>query len=256
MIDAHTLTQNLGISDKEAKVYLAVLELGGGTVQEIAARAAIKRTSIYYFIDHLVELGLIEQLQVGRRVRYQPTSPERLVELQKQRAAQLEQLLPEFMSVYNVSTKKPRISYFEGPEQMKNIIKEEPRCQAELLCIWSAQEVTDLFGTEFLGDIDRARREKGIKVRVIRIQAKDETFGPYRGGPGQNRELRYTPEGTDFPMAISIYDTGKVGLMTSRKEGFGILIESTEYVQAMRVLFEALWAQSRPAEIDGSRASA
>jgi len=47
-----TLLQ-MGLNEKEAKVYLACLELGGATIAEIAEKSGVKRTSIYNFLEEL-----------------------------------------------------------------------------------------------------------------------------------------------------------------------------------------------------------
>jgi sugar-specific transcriptional regulator TrmB len=222
-MNAQVLVDNLGLTDKEAAVYVAILELGDSTIQPIATRSGVKRTSIYYFIDRLVELGLVEVAKMRGRLHYKALSPEQMVSLQERRLEEIKEVVPEFLSIFNVSTKKPKIAYYEGAEQMKAIMREESRCHSELLRIWSDTEMKELFGAKFLADIDRACQNQGIQVRAAR------------------------PQTADFPMSISIYDTGKVGLMTSRKEGFGIMIESEEFVQTMRVLFEAFWAISEKA---------
>lgn len=243
------LIKSLGMSEKEARVYLAILGLGSSTIQPIANRSGVKRTSIYYFIDHLVELGLVDKSKVGGRLRYTALTPSRLVELQQQRLRQIEQTLPEFLSLFNVSAKKPKISYFEGPEQMKNIVLEETRCKKEAWYIWRGRDVIDMIGgPKFMADVDRKRKAKGVQVRTIRFREADVTFKGSANGPEELRELRWAPAGTDFPMIMGIYDTDKVGFLTSRKSGFGILIESPEFSQAMRVLYESFWQQSMPAK--------
>lgn len=242
------LIENLGLSDKEAAVYVALLELGASSIKPIAARAGLRRTTLYYFIDHLVELGLVEKARVGGRNRYVARPPEEMLSLQERRLEALKDALPQFSSLYNTSTQKPRISYYEGVEQMKTVLWEETKCQNNIWAIWSGQEVADLFGQELLSDVDEARRQKGIQVQVVRIPDKDESFAPFREQPGANRELRYAPEGTIFPLAFTLYDTGKVGIMSSKKEGFGILIESAELFAAMKTLFDAFWNLSQPAD--------
>jgi sugar-specific transcriptional regulator TrmB len=247
-MEKEQLLTQFGLNDKEAKTYLAILELGTATIKPIALRAGLKRTSLYYFIDHLVALGLVSQTAIRGHMHYQALPPSRLVDLQKERLQTLEQALPEFMSLFNVAKDKPRVSYFEGPAQIKNIFWEEPKCDKEILGIWSGTEVDELIGRQELERIDKARRANGIHVRVIRFLEKDVPFAPFRDQPGSNRELRYAPPGTIFPIAFTLYDTGKVSFVSSKKEGFGILIESPELTIAMRVLFEALWTQSQPAK--------
>jgi len=71
------LLNEAGLSDKEAKAYLAILEMGSSTIKPISARAGIKRTSVYNFIDHLIELGLVSKSILRGRTYYQATSPAR-----------------------------------------------------------------------------------------------------------------------------------------------------------------------------------
>lgn len=241
------LVENLGLTDKEAAVYLAILALGKSTIKPIAAQAGVKRTSIYYFINHLVELGLIEKVVQSGRNHYIARPPEELVHLQQRRLAHLQHALPQFASLYNSSTNKPKISYFEGPEQMKQILFEETRCDQQFWGVWSGQEAMELFGSDLLQQVEDERRSKGIHVQVVRVREKDEPFAPFTGYEGSHRELRYAPEGTVFPLAFTIYDTGKVGIMSSKKEGFGILIESAELVAAMKTLFDCFWQSATPA---------
>ncbi|MDP2917995.1 MAG: helix-turn-helix domain-containing protein, partial [bacterium] len=53
---------NLGLSDKEAACYLALLELGPSTVSEIAGLAKINRTTGYDILESLANYGLISHL--------------------------------------------------------------------------------------------------------------------------------------------------------------------------------------------------
>ena len=242
------LLAELGLSEKEARVYLAVLELGTASVGEIADHSGIKRTSVYNFIDHLVSLGIITQsLQSSGRV-YNAVSPSALVELQAKRLRLVEDRIDELNAITNLSPNKPRIQYFEGRDQMRQLVeKESVYCKKELLAIWNRQSVINqLGGPDIMEKLDVERREKGINIRLIAVK---EEKPPFKGGGGDKddmREIRYAPEGMDFPMGISIYDTGKVGLITSEAERVGILIESKEFETTMRQLFEAFWSISKP----------
>jgi sugar-specific transcriptional regulator TrmB len=52
---------SLGLSGRQARVYLATLKLGGGKVQTIADLSSVHRQEIYRLVDSLVELGLIQR---------------------------------------------------------------------------------------------------------------------------------------------------------------------------------------------------
>jgi HTH-type transcriptional regulator, sugar sensing transcriptional regulator len=244
--DHLTLITELGLSEKEARVYLAALELGTGSVADIANRASIKRTSVYNFIDRLIGLGIIIQNTTEPKT-YQAVEPKHLARIQQERLDSIKTRLPELNALTNLSQTKPRIQYFEGTTQMQHIEREVLNCKKELLVIWNRKRVVvQLGGREYMEELDKLRREKEIHIRLIAVKGEDFKF---EGGEAdETREIRWAPKGMDFPMGMSIYDTGKVGLITSQKEKFGILIESQELEQTMRQLFEAFWKISMPAQ--------
>ena len=248
-MNTQLLLENLGLSDKEARTYLAVLELGVSTIKPIAERAKIKRTSIYNFIDRLVSLGLISRATIRGRNHYQATSPTRLAKLQRDRLEQCERAIPELMSMFNLSQTKPRISYFEGVEQMRNIVREEPLCKKEVCYIWPGIDVIEMVGgSAFMTEIDRQRIAAGITVRTIRFREKDVAYATSSHGPKFLRELRFAPSGLHLTMGLGIYDSGKVSFFSSRKESFGILVESKELELLMRHLWGLYWDRSSPAK--------
>lgn len=242
------LLHQAGLSPKEAKTYLALLELGASTIKPVADRAGIKRTSIYNFIDRLIERGLISRSTVRGRSVYQAKSPERLVDLQRDALRDLERALPEFAARANSATDKPRMSYFEGSEQTRNIVKEEPRCRKEVLYIWPGTDVSEAVGgVEFMNVIDRKRIAAGVWVRTIRFRSKDFKFKTSAHGARNLREIRYAPPGVNVSMGMGIYDTGKVSFFSSKRGSFGILVENRELEQLMRLFWEMLWHRSSPA---------
>lgn len=247
----HTeLLQSAGLTNKESRTYLALLELGPSTVKPISDRAGIKRTSIYNFIDGLIERGLISKTLVRGRNVYQAKPPQRLLEIQREALNSIEGALPEFLARFSSHKSKPKVSYFEGPEQTRNIVKEEPLCRKEVCYIWPGADIIEAVGgAEFMNTIDRKRIAAGVHVRTIRFRTKDVKFKTSSHGQQYLRELRYAPPELNVSMAMGIYDTGKVSFFSSRRETFGILVESNELAQLMKVLWELLWARSKPAQI-------
>ena len=52
-----------GLNKKEAKLYLASLELGPATVNKLAKKSRLKRTTIYSLIDSLGARGIIKEVR-------------------------------------------------------------------------------------------------------------------------------------------------------------------------------------------------
>ena len=76
-MDATTL-KKFGLNEKEAKIYLASLELGYATVQQIANQAEINRATTYVILESLIKKGLATHLTKGKKRYFTAEPPERL----------------------------------------------------------------------------------------------------------------------------------------------------------------------------------
>ncbi len=70
--------QNLGLNEKEAKVYLASLELGYASVQSIAKKADINRATAYFIIEGLMKKGLMTQIEKDKKTFFAAEDPKSL----------------------------------------------------------------------------------------------------------------------------------------------------------------------------------
>lgn len=87
--DFITIIKDIGIEDKESRTYIALLEIGTGTAQHIAARANLKRTTVYPALERLISLGLIRRDVVGSRTMFIPQPPSELIRLAQMRFERL-----------------------------------------------------------------------------------------------------------------------------------------------------------------------
>lgn len=74
-LDTLASLQAMGFSDKEARTYLASLELGPATVAEIAAQAKLTRPSVYLMIESLTRRGMMATYKVGKKSMYRAGNP-------------------------------------------------------------------------------------------------------------------------------------------------------------------------------------
>ena len=69
---------NIGFSEKEANVYLALLELGKRTVSAIARKAGINRTTTYDVLESLAAKNLITISGKQPLQEYMAESPDKI----------------------------------------------------------------------------------------------------------------------------------------------------------------------------------
>ena len=55
--------EEIGLSEKEANVYLAILKVGRGTAYKIARLAGVKTPTTYLMLDDLLKKGLVLSLR-------------------------------------------------------------------------------------------------------------------------------------------------------------------------------------------------
>ena len=70
--------EKFGLSNKEAKVYLSLLELGTSVVSDVAKKSQINRSTAYVLLESLAKHGLVS-ISERKNVRlYTPAPPERI----------------------------------------------------------------------------------------------------------------------------------------------------------------------------------
>src|SRR5690349_10276445 len=120
--------EELGLSPNEVRVYLASLELGASTAQQIAAKAAVPRPTTYVAIGGLVKRGLVSSHTRGKKQYFQAERPEvlkKIVEDEKKRVVSNEEklkgLLPRLSALISVSGARPDVHYYEGAEGLQTM---------------------------------------------------------------------------------------------------------------------------------------
>src|SRR3990172_512112 len=103
-----SLLEKLGFSEKEAKVYLAALELGEDSVQNIAKKAGINRATTYVILEKLMASGLISTYEKGKKTFIVAEDPKELLQIleeEKQevlnREKDLKSNLSQLAAIYN-----------------------------------------------------------------------------------------------------------------------------------------------------------
>jgi sugar-specific transcriptional regulator TrmB len=237
--------EQLGLSGKEARVYVANLFLGPSSVQKIAEQAQINRPTTYVILDQLAEQGLVSQSKETKKTLFIAEPPEtlsRLFEHQKQviqdRQQELKSLLPELKQVERTQrAQAPTVRFYRGIEGFNAIdsyLKRQSRPKAEIYAVTNVDEVLKIF-PDILKQNPEYRIKKQLPSKLIYSYSKGEVAS-------SKKMLRTTKKMPGSVKAdITLYDTGATLLTYQGKDSIGIVIESKEIVGALRQLFELAW---------------
>mgnify|MGYP001601559732 CR=1 FL=1 len=230
-----------GLSEMEAAVYRAALELGEGTMQDLARKSGVKRTSIYNFIERLKVEGYISMIRRKKRTLYSAVHPKHLVEIQKQRLGQFEQTLPELTAIYNKSAKKPRVTFYEGVEGIKEVYADTLREQRPIVAWSDFDYLFAALGDEYCEWYPTERAKRHIPFQTI---ARDSTVGRKIASVNEKylRKTKFIKSG-ELKTEINIYGD-KVAMMSLRSNPpYAILIENHDIAETLRTAWQELWSR-------------
>lgn len=237
-----TTLQNLGLNEKEAKVYLACLELGSATVQEVSDKAGVKRTSVYNFLEDMKVRGFITEVKHGKRILLTAEDPHTLLKKADEQKKQLEEMLPEFLSIYNLPGEKPKVKFYQGIEGLKRIYEDTFKEGGPMYLISDYERMFEAIDPEWMWQYAKKRTEKGIKAFSI---AKEGTRGQEvkKRDTQQLRETRFIKD-VNFETEINIYGN-KVALLSFRRPYAGVIIEDRAITQTLRSMWKIIWNQAK-----------
>jgi sugar-specific transcriptional regulator TrmB len=235
-----SLLTGLGLSDKEAKVYLANLTLGPATAQAIAAKATVNRPTTYVMIESLQNQGIISSHIQGKKRYFKAIEPEKLqllIDRQTRRlaesATQLKQLLPAFETLLpNLKTSEEgTVAIYEGAQGI-NYWQDEIKKTTE--------EIRELVPvTKKPPKITNLETKPKAKIRRICALAEGVDIGSTQNAETRIISLKNSP----FEAEVSIL-VDKVAITSYAMEQKVIVIIGHRIARTLGVLFDAMWDHS------------
>ncbi len=238
----------IGLSDKEAGVYLALLSLGKGTVSEISRKANINRTTGYDVLDTLSAKGLVSISGKEPKQEYSAEKPERLEnfiaeEIKKKHEAlrKTEALVPELNLMHNIAD-RPRVRFYEGNEGLVEVY-EDTLTSHEAIRAFATVDDMHAALPNYFPKYYKRRAGAGIGIRAI-VPKTEIGIERSTHDKEEMRETALVPKDKYyFSPEINIYDN-KV-MIASLREKLGIIIESAEIADAMKKIYELAWAEAK-----------
>lgn len=248
--------KHLGVSKKQAAVYVAALEIAPATAGEIALKSGVNRATTYLVIEQLKELGLISTFIKDRRQFFVAETPERLrtfLDRERKRIdvrdRELDQILPMLLALHNADNTKPQIRYLEGVEGNVTVRRLFDTLKGEYIQLYCFEDVQKNVQMHESQKEHVARlRAQMVCYRAL-VVTKDREFSHQFKLPGG--EVRLVPYAT-FPIHGEItVRADTIFLYTYAQGMLSIVIKSQSIADTLRGLFDLAWqgAASYPRQI-------
>ncbi len=236
-MDLTEVLENIGFNEKEAKIYLALLELREALPSTIAKKAGVKRPTTYGILEQLKKRGLITYIKKRKLTYFQALSPALLVEDQESKYTQLKASLPSMFTLHDKYTSTPHMRVFEGKEGLLQVWNDTLEATTDLLC-WADIEwyQTIDYCKEYGPEYIKKRVEKGIFVRGV-YNMSELALLHQKIGDKELREICIIPrEEFPFDNEINIYND-KVSIISHQHE-IGVIIQNKAIADTQRSIFK------------------
>jgi sugar-specific transcriptional regulator TrmB len=250
---AITTLESVGLSENESLLYSLMLTLPGSTVQELATRAPLPRTLLYYVLNQLIQKGLVSSHKETWRTIYLAEDPERLYEILASKEQVFErhresvrELIPELKRKYRLAGKRPSARIFEGSAEYRKALEDSIIAKPKEIRAFEALDKKRP-AIEIRETYERRRVARKIKKNILffentaALQAlKERGYDDYTQYRNVEREI------APFETDLMLYD-GKL-LYTSysdEHEPTAILIEDHALYEMQKNLFDRLWKQGK-----------
>lgn len=247
LMDANLLItlQNYGLSPKEAKVYLTILELGNSPASSIARCSGIKRVTIYDILKQMIEKKIISSIEKNGITYFQTVEPQKLLQRIKEKYDDFEKAMPELISLTNLYPNKPKIKYYEGIEGLKDLYGELLTTEEPIFSFLSDDDIAPELQDYLNGSFIRERRKQGLHSCVIVRDTPQNRKYLKATKKDKLTEIRLVKdELAGIEWEIMLFWENKIACaLYAPKELIGYTIESKQLYASLKSIFMFMWHQ-------------
>lgn len=242
-----TLLKQMGLSEIEAHVYLACLQLGETVVAEIAHHTKISRTTVASILDRLKTKELLtSHLSKGKK-KFWIEDPYILVEHQKAQLEVTEQLAERLRNEYHQADKKPTAEIYDTRKTLEHLmakVVEELKKGDDLFTFESpnAQHYQAILTEELFHALSKQKVRKGIHTKSLIPSGQELCVRPK--SLEHNIEVRILPPGVLIESSFWMFKNSLV--LFSGTHTFAVRINHGHMKESMASLFQMAWELSIP----------
>jgi sugar-specific transcriptional regulator TrmB len=223
-----------GMTEKEARIYVALLAFQEATPAVISRRSGVKRPTTYVILQKLEQEGMVGHFKRKKVLHYRALHPKLLLERTRRRAGELQRALPDLLALHSKYGTIPQMSVYEGEEGLIEIMEDTLTAKTELLC-WA--DIALAVGSLKAYYPEYIRKKVARRLWVRGVFCYDRTALTFKKrGREELREIYLIPkEKYPFQNEINIYDD-KIAII-SHVDRVGVIIQNQAMAETQRSIF-------------------
>ncbi|MBN2053109.1 hypothetical protein JW756_06400 [Candidatus Woesearchaeota archaeon] len=249
MTEILSVLQKAGLSNNEAKIYLALLDLGLTSSKALIEKTGLHRQIAYDCLSLLIKKGLVSYVVQANRKHFKASNPKEFLEYFNKKELETEQQKHEFMKILpelskrkTESSENQETTIYSGNKGIKSLLDDMLNQKQEILTIGASEISAEAFqyNLEFnLPKFHKFREKSKIRYKILLSEEINERAKELN--KLKHTEVRILPKEFASNSSINIYGD-KVSLIMWGSQPFGILIKSKEIAESQKKHFNLLWA--------------
>lgn len=241
-----SLVRKAGLTESQAKSYLALIEHGTLSPTALAEQTGESRTNAYMICDKLVTLGLATKKDASKAI-YSPTHPSALELLAEKRRKALvrneqdiKNNLSPLIDLFYTTNELPGTRTLQGIDGIKEVYKDTLREKQPIYLLRTTSDVPDL-GRDYLDTYRSQRAKSGIHTYALTPKTDIALRHQQSGADKQMLFHRtFLPDNAyTAPVEIDVYGS-KVALIAFGDTQMATIIDSPPIAEAMRQVLRLL----------------
>ncbi len=236
--------RNIGFNDKEAKVYLALLQLGPTDAKSISLKSGIKKPTTYVILDDLRQKDAVLFLPNAKKKLFAAKDPDEIFETAQKKVKRAGANIPLLRELAHKAKDSAMVTYYEGKSGYAQAMKykeKEVIQSGEMLCYFAS---VDKVPPTMLASVNALMtRLKNNNVRMRAFASDNKNLEKYRKEDKEhNRETKILPP--EIYKAYSSIDINDsfVRFVLFGEEKF-VIIDNVEIARIMKQIFEMNWSK-------------
>lgn len=243
-----TILKKAGLTESQAKGYLALIEHGALSPAQLADHTGETRTNAYAIADKLVALGLATKKD-GKPATYSPAHPSALETLAEKRRRvvianerTVKDNISPLIDLFYASTEIPGTQVYQGIDGIKQVYADTLKTKKDIYLVRTTADAVDL-GETYLNNYRAKRASLGIHTYAL---TPDTEIGRQHATNGEDDKMLFhrtiLPSDYTAPVELDIYGH-KVALIAYGDTQMATIITSPPIAEAMRQLLSLLASQ-------------
>jgi len=229
----------------EARVYVALLQLGKATAYSVAKSSGLKKPTTYVILDDMIDKGIVSKIPRAKTMQYTAISPEDLFSIHKSRLDNArKEALPELKALSRGRDYKVRARYYEGLEGIKEMYRQVYKLMPnkEYVGFYAHEKDAPPELINFFKEINEKYRKLNIKRRVLTV--RDPAV--MRKYLSKEMRKRYNVVAKALPKDkydsnISIEVFKNYTQIFSHRHLQAVVIDNPDVARVMKQIFNLVW---------------